>query len=113
VDWEDFSLRLRVEVAPRVPRARRPNDEQGSGTVVVCIFHVKIPSMDALLVLKPPKILAPFLILTVKVSPAVIVRVNVPDEFKDKNSPPSKPDQIKLKPFKPKSSVVSVETGIS
>ena len=33
MDWEGFSLRLRVEAAPSVPRARRPNKEEGSGTV--------------------------------------------------------------------------------
>ena len=32
VDWDDFSLRLRVEAAPRVPRARRLRVEVGSGT---------------------------------------------------------------------------------
>ena len=33
VDWEGFSLRLRVEAVPRVPRARRLRMEAGSGTV--------------------------------------------------------------------------------
>ena len=32
VDWEDFSLRLRVEAAPRVPIANSPRRELGSGT---------------------------------------------------------------------------------
>ena len=32
VDWEGFSLRLRVEAAPSVPRARMPRVEVGSGT---------------------------------------------------------------------------------
>ena len=31
-DLDDFSLRLRVEAAPRVPRANRPKIELGSGT---------------------------------------------------------------------------------
>ena len=58
VDLEGFSLRFRVEAVPRVPRARRLRMVEGSGTVgtvVVCIFHVKIPSINAFLVKLPPK----------------------------------------------------------
>ena len=33
---DDFSLRLRVEAAPSVPRARRLRVEEGSGTGVTC-----------------------------------------------------------------------------
>ena len=37
MDWEGFSLRLRVEAAPRVPRARRLRVEVGSGTEVTAV----------------------------------------------------------------------------
>ena len=33
-DLDGFNLRLRVEAAPRVPRARSPREEEGSGTDV-------------------------------------------------------------------------------
>lgn len=35
VDWEDFSLRLRVEAAPNVPRAKRLIIEVGSGVPLI------------------------------------------------------------------------------
>jgi len=38
VDWEGFSWRLRVEAAPRVPRARRLRMEEGSGTEVEVVL---------------------------------------------------------------------------
>nr|WP_293107799.1 hypothetical protein [Okeania sp. SIO2F4] len=34
VDLEGFSLRLRVEIAPRVPRVKKLKVEVGSGTVI-------------------------------------------------------------------------------
>ena len=32
MDWDDFSLRLRVEATPRVPRTRKLTEEEFSGT---------------------------------------------------------------------------------
>ena len=48
VDLEDFNWRLRVEAAPRVPRARMPRVEVGSGIILLASTpndtdsHVKV-----------------------------------------------------------------------